>query len=116
MRDWLLKRAAIKSAKQAESVEVTYCGWVIDGGAEPEKTGALRIVFPDSHTLPVEGSANHFSEAIPNTTSAGRNLVTAHYRQAKLYSRNLFNIATGPGSVNRTARPAAPAAPAEPDQ
>ena len=61
----------------------------------PSLIGGTPFRSPGPHTLPWEGSANHFSEACP--AISGKKHVTAHYRQAKLNSRNLINIATETG-------------------
>ena len=79
--------------KSAENIELPYLWLRNDGGTEPKK-GALRFVL--LVRIPFRGkvartiSARHAPLADSNPRAKLR---TAHYRQAKLNSRNLFNIA-----------------------
>src|ERR1700704_479871 len=52
-----------KSAKSAENIELPYLWLRNDGGTEPD--GGTPFRSPGPHTLPWEGSADHFSEACP---------------------------------------------------
>ena len=86
-------RAAINPPKRAENIELPYLWLRNDGGTEP-KTGALRFVL--LVRIPFRGkvartiSARHALLADSNPRAKLR---TTHYIQAKLNSRNLFNIA-----------------------
>jgi len=57
-------RAAIHPPKRQRILKLPIIGWATTV-APSLFQGALRFVFPGPHTLPVEGSANHFSEAMP---------------------------------------------------
>jgi len=65
----------------------------------PSLIGGTPFRSPGPHTLPVGKAARAISarHALQTESILGQNYVTAQYRQAKLYSRNLLNIATGPG-------------------
>jgi hypothetical protein len=71
----------------------------------PSLKGALRFVLFGPHTLPGKVartiSARH---ALLTDNHPSGKLHTAHYRQLKLYSRNLFNITIAVHAVN-TAQP-----------
>jgi hypothetical protein len=53
-----------KSAKLAETVEVTISGWVTTV-APSLFSGALRFVFPGPHTLPVGRQRGPFQRGMP---------------------------------------------------
>jgi hypothetical protein len=86
-------RAAINPPKWAENIKLPYLWLRNDGGTEPKK-GALRFVL--LVRIPFRGkvartiSARHALLTDPNPRAKLR---TAHYKQAKLNSRNLLNIA-----------------------
>jgi hypothetical protein len=86
-------RAAINPPKWAENIKLPYLWLRNDGGTEPKK-GALRFVL--LVRIPFRGkvartiSARHALLTDPNPRAKSR---TAHYKQAKLNSRNLLNIA-----------------------
>ena len=88
-------QAAINPPYRAENIELPYLWLRNDGGTEPDRGHSVsfslaRIPFRGKVARTI--SARH---ALLSEQIFGQKYVTAHYRQAKLYSRNLINIATG---------------------
>jgi hypothetical protein len=57
-----------KSAKRRRILKLPISGWVTTVASSRQNRGRSVSFIPGPHTLPVEGSANHFSEACPLTT------------------------------------------------
>src|ERR1700704_4284429 len=71
-----------KSAKSAENIELPYLWLRNDGGTEPD--GGTPFRSPGPHTLPWEGSADHFSEACPASGLKSSGKITLQLITGKL--------------------------------
>jgi hypothetical protein len=82
-----------KSAKLAENIELPYLWLRNDGGTEPDRGHSVSFSWP---AYPSVGKVARTISA-RHALLSGKKSVTAHYNQAKFYSRNLINIATETG-------------------
>src|SRR5258707_6328416 len=64
LRDRLPKRAAINPPNKRRMLKLPISGWATTVAPSPIAV-ALRFVFPGPPTLPLEGSADHFTQARP---------------------------------------------------
>jgi len=83
-------QAAINPPYRAENVELPYLWLRNDGGTEPDRGHSVSFSLV---RIPFRGKVARTISA-RHALLSGKKYATAHYRQAKLYSRNLINIAT----------------------
>lgn len=84
-----------KSAKWAENIELPYLWLRNDGGTEPDRGHSVSFSWPAYPSVWKVARTISARHALISEQVLGKKYATAHYRQAKLYSRNLINIATG---------------------
>jgi len=84
-------QAAINPPYRAENVELPYLWLRNDGGTEPDRGHSVSFSLV---RIPFRGKVARTISA-RHALLSGKKHVTTHYSQAKLYSRNLINIATG---------------------
>ena len=85
--------AAINPPNPAENIELPYLWLRNDGGAEPDRGHSVSFSWPAYPSVWKAARTISARHALLSE-NLGQKYVTAHYRQAKLYSRNLINIAT----------------------
>ena len=83
-----------KSALLAEDVELPYLWLRNDGGTEPDRGHSVSFSWPAYPSVWKVARTISARHALISEQVLGKKYATAHYRQAKLYSRNLINIAT----------------------